>query len=57
VDRVTRLRAGQSGVRTQKRTGFSLLQNVQTGSEVDTASYSMGSGSFFSSGKAAGVWI
>jgi hypothetical protein len=47
VDRVTKLRTGQPGVQTQTWTGSSLLQNVQTGSEADTASYIMGSWGLF----------
>ena len=45
---VTRLRAGQSAVRTPAGArDFSLLENVQTGSEVHQASYSMDTGVLF----------
>jgi hypothetical protein len=36
--------------------GFSLLHNVQTGSEAHPASYLMGTGGSFAVGKAAGAW-
>lgn len=50
----TRLRNGRSGVRIRVgEIDFSFLQNVQTRSEADTASYSVGTG-VLSPGKAAG---
>jgi hypothetical protein len=51
---VTRLQAGRSGVRIPAGVrDFSLLQNVQNGSGVHLASYTMGTRCSFPGGKAA----
>ena len=47
---ISRLRAGRSGTRIPLRAKvFSLLQNVHTGSEAHSVSYSMGTGFFLGS--------
>jgi hypothetical protein len=51
------LRAGWSGFRVPAGAGnFSLHHRVQTGSGAHSASYLMGTRSFFPGGKSAGAW-
>ena len=56
VGMVTRLRTGRTGVQilTEAR-DILFLQIVQTGSEVNSLSYSMGAGGAFRGGRVLGV--
>jgi hypothetical protein len=57
MHKLTRIRPGRPGFDSRQRQGlFSSLQNrAQTGSEAQSASHAMSTGSFLPEGKEAGV--